>query len=49
MGDSGIVKLDCYGDAQILASTRHAGVFKPFEKDPNFKEMMERVRKSQGK
>ena len=49
MGDSGIVKLDCYGDGQILASTRHAGVFKPFEKDPNFKEMMERVRKSQGK
>jgi len=26
MGDSGIVKLDCYGDDQILASTRHAGV-----------------------
>ena len=49
MGDSGIVKLDCYGDAQILASTRHAGVFKPFEPNPNFKEMMERIRKSQGK
>ena len=48
-GDSGLVKLDCYGDAQILASTRHAGIFKPFEPNPNFKEMMERVRKSQEK
>ena len=48
-GDSGIVKLDCYGDGQILASTRHAGIFKPFESNPNFKEMMERVRKAQGK
>ena len=49
MGDQGIVKLDCYGDGQILASTRHAGIFKPFESNPNFKEMMERVRKAQGK
>ncbi|KKL05009.1 hypothetical protein LCGC14_2610360 [marine sediment metagenome] len=49
MGDQGIVKLDCYGDAQVLASTRHAGIFKPFESNPNFAEMMERVRKSQGK
>lgn len=48
-GDSGIVKLDCYGDGQILANTRHAGVFKPFEPNPNFAEMMGRVRKAQGK
>ncbi|KKN09062.1 hypothetical protein LCGC14_1050490 [marine sediment metagenome] len=48
-GDSGIVKLDCYGDDQILATTRHAGVLKSFEKNPNFKEIMERIRKSQGK
>lgn len=48
-GDSGVVKLDCYGDKQILANTRHAGVFKPFEPNPNFKEMMKRVRKSQKK
>lgn len=48
-GDKQIVKLDCYGDAQILASTRHAGIFKPFEANPNFKEMMERVKKAQGK
>ena len=39
-GDSGIIKLDCYGDAQILASTRHAGILKPTELDPNFKEII---------
>ncbi len=47
--DSGIIKLDCYGDGQVLANTRHAGVLKPFESNPNFKEIMERIRKSQGK
>lgn len=46
-GDQGRVKLDCYGDGQILASTRHAGIFKSIELDPNFNEMMERIRKSQ--
>ncbi len=49
MGDGGIVKLDCYGDNIVLASTRHAGVFRPLEPNPNFKEMMERIKKSQGK
>jgi len=48
-GDSGIVKLDCYGDDQILANTRHAGILKPFEANPNFKEIMERIRKAQVK
>jgi len=47
--DSAIVKLDCYGNDQILANTRHAGILKSFEKNPNFKEIMERIRKSQGK
>ncbi|KKK85634.1 hypothetical protein LCGC14_2771350, partial [marine sediment metagenome] len=46
---SGIVKLDCYGDSQILATTRHSGIFKSFEPNPNFKEMLERIRKAQGK
>lgn len=49
MGEEGRVKLDCYGDSQILATTRHSGIFKATELDPNFKEMMDRVRKSQGK
>ncbi len=49
IADSAIVKLDCYGDAQILANTRHAGVLKAFEKDPNFKNIMERIRKAQEK
>ncbi|KKM95798.1 hypothetical protein LCGC14_1184590 [marine sediment metagenome] len=49
MGDSGIVKLDCYGDNQILATTRHAGIFKPFESNPNLKEMLERIKSFQGK
>ncbi len=48
-GDSGLVKLDCYGDGQILANTRHAGILKPFEPNPNFKEIMERIVKSRGK
>ena len=48
-GDTGIVKLDCYGDAQILATTRHSGVFKPFEKNPNLREMLERIKKAQEK
>jgi len=47
--DSAIVKLDAYGDSQILANTRHAGVLKAFEKDPNFKDIMERIKKAQGK
>jgi len=45
MGDQGRVKLDCYGDAQILASTRHAGIFQSTILDPNFKDMMESVEK----
>ena len=49
MGDQQIVKLDCYGDGQVLASTRHAGIFKPFESNPNFKKMMEKIRKAQEK
>ncbi len=48
-GDSGLVKLDCYGDGQILANTRHAGILKPFEPNPNFKKIMERIKKAQGK
>ncbi|KKK66006.1 hypothetical protein LCGC14_2968450, partial [marine sediment metagenome] len=28
MGEGGRVKLDCYGDDQILASTRHSGILK---------------------
>ncbi|KKL61072.1 hypothetical protein LCGC14_2198990 [marine sediment metagenome] len=47
--DSAIIKLDCYGDGQILANTRHAGVLKSFEKNPNFKEIMERIKRAQGK
>ncbi len=46
MGEQARVKLDCYGDAQILASTRHAGIFEGTELDPNFKEMMERIKKT---
>ena len=49
MGEDGRVKLDCYGDDQILANTRHSGIFKATELDPNLKEMMERIKKAQGK
>jgi len=45
MGDQGRVKLDCYGDAQILASTRHAGVLGSTVLDPNFKDIMECIEK----
>ena len=46
MGESGRVKLDCYGDAQVLASTRHSGILKATELDPNFKDIMERIKKA---
>ena len=47
MGEGGRVKLDCYGDAIILASTRHSGILKATELDPNFKDIMKRIKKSQ--
>ena len=43
-GNAAVHKLDCYGDNQILASTRHGGIFKPTELNPNFKEMMSRIK-----
>ncbi len=44
--DSAVPSLDCYGDKQILASTRHAGIFKPMEPRPNFLEFLERIKKA---
>lgn len=38
--------LDCYGDNQILASTRHAGVLKSLEPRPNFLDFLERIKKA---
>lgn len=44
--DAAVPSLDCYGDNQILASTRHAGIFKPMEPRPNFLEFLERIKKA---
>jgi hypothetical protein len=38
--------LDCYGDNQILASTRHAGIFNSMEPRPNFLDFLERIKKA---
>jgi len=38
--------LDCYGDNQILASTRHAGIFKPMEPRPNFLDFLARIKRA---
>lgn len=46
LADSQVPILDCYGDNQILASTRHAGIMKPMEPRPNFLEFLERIKKA---
>jgi len=45
-GDAAVPALDCYGDNQVLASTRHAGILKAFEPRPNFLEFLERIKKA---
>lgn len=46
LADSAVPILDCYGDNQILASTRHAGIFKPMEPRPNFLDFLARIKKA---
>ncbi len=46
LATSEVPMLDCYGDNQILASTRPAGVFKPIEPNPNFIDFLARIKKA---
>jgi hypothetical protein len=44
--DGAVPTLDCYGNNQIMASTRHPGILKAFEPRPNFLEFLERIKKA---
>lgn len=46
LATSAVPMLDCYGDNQILASTRHAGVFKSIETNPNFLDFLARIKEA---
>ncbi len=48
-GNATVHKLDCYGDNQILGSTRHGGIFNPTELNPNFQEMLSRIKTAKQK